>query len=127
MLALLATPAAQDQPRRFQSGVEITTVDVMVVDGDGRPVLNLQPGDFAVEVDGRRRRIVSAEWVPLTPKAPASPEAAPGARTAEAPRRVPAPEPYTSNLTPAGGRLIVLFIDRGNIRFEGMVASPWRD
>ena len=73
-LALIAAQAAhaQDQqPPRFQSGVEVVTVDVTVVDGDGRPILDLQPRDFVVEVDGLRRRVISAEWVALTPATPA--------------------------------------------------------
>ena len=70
-LALAAAPAvlAQDQqPPRFQSGVEVVTVDVTVVDGDGRSILGLGPGDFAVDVDGQRRRVVSAQWIALTPE-----------------------------------------------------------
>jgi hypothetical protein len=117
-LAAASLAQAQGQPPRFQSGVEVTTVDVTVVDGDGRPILNLQPADFVVEVDGRRRRVVSAEWVPLTPNEPPI-EAA---RISSDAPGVPTPEPYTSNETSTGGRLIVLFIDRLNIRFEGMVA-----
>ena len=119
-LALIAAQAlqAQDQqPPRFQSGVEVVTVDVTVVDGDGRPVRGLRPADFVVEVDGQPRRVVSAQWIALTPESPA---AIPGAsRSGTA---VPLPAPYSSNEQPTGGRLIVLFIDRFNIRFEGMVA-----
>ena len=118
-LALLAAQAlqAQDQqPPRFQSGVEVVTVDVTVVDGDGRPVRGLRPADFVVDVDGQRRRVVSAQWIALTPE---SGPALPGAsRSAD----VLLPAPYSSNDQPTGGRLIVLFIDRLNIRFEGMVA-----
>ena len=119
VLALVAAQAlhAQDQqPPRFQSGVEVVTVDVTAVDGDGRPVRGLRPADFLVDVDGQRRRVVSAQWIALTPEAPL---ALPGASRSAA---VPLPAPYSSNDQPTGGRLIVLFIDRLNIRFEGMVA-----
>lgn len=118
-LALAAAQAlqAQDQqPPRFQSGVEVVTVDVTVVDGDGRPVRGLRPADFVVDVDGERRRVVSAQWIALTPE---SAPVLPGASQSAA---VPLPAPYSSNDQPTGGRLIVLFIDRMNIRFEGMVA-----
>ena len=118
-LALAAAQAlqAQDQqPPRFQSGVEVVTVDVTVVDGDGRPVRGLRPADFVVDVDGERRRVVSAQWIALTPE---SAPALPGSSRSAA---VPLPAPYSSNDQPTGGRLIVLFIDRMNIRFEGMVA-----
>jgi len=55
---------AQDPPQ-FRSGVEVTSVDVTVVDGNGRPIADLEPGDFTVRVDGVPRRIVSAEWINL--------------------------------------------------------------
>jgi VWFA-related protein len=118
-LALVAAQAsyAQDQqPPRFQSGVEVVTVDVTVVDDDGRPIRDLRPRDFVVEVDGRRRRVISAEWVALTPATPAA------ARVQDAARVPAAPEPYSSNETPVPGRFIMLLVDRTNIRFEGMNA-----
>ena len=108
---------AQDQQPRFRSGVEVVTVDVTVVDGDGRPMRGLRPADFVVDVDGQRRRVVSAQWIQLTPE---DPLAAPGAKAAAIP--VPLAAPYSSNDRPTGGRLIVLFVDRFNIRFEGIVA-----
>jgi VWFA-related protein len=117
--ALIAaqTALAQDQqPQRFQSGVEVVTVDVTVVDGDGRPVLDLRPADFSVEVDGERRRVVSAEWIALTPTTPA----AAAVQTAAGAAAVP--EPYTSNESALPGRFIMLLVDRANIRFEGMNA-----
>src|SRR3974377_297029 len=55
------------QTPTFQSGVEITPVDVTVVDGSGRPVTDLTVADFIAKVDGGARRIVSAQWVPLVP------------------------------------------------------------
>ncbi len=118
-LALVAAQAsyAQDQqPPRFQSGVEVVTVDVTVVDDDGRPILDLRPRDFVVEVDGRRRRVITAEWIALTPATPAA------SGVQDAALVVAAPEPYWSNETPVPGRFIMLLVDRTNIRFEGMNA-----
>ena len=117
-LAVLVAHAQDQQTPRFQSGVEVVTVDVTVVDGDGRPVLGLRPADFVVDVDGQRRRVVSAEWIGLTPDRPYrdNPGAGPSAQ------EVALAAPYSSNDRPTGGRLIVLFVDRLNIRFEGMVA-----
>jgi len=114
MLAVLVAHAQDPQPR-FQSGVEVVTVDVTVVDGDGRPVRGLRPADFAVDVDGQRCRVVSAQWIALTPESPLPATSRSGAAVA-------LPAPYSSNEQPTGGRLIVLFVDRFNIRFEGMVA-----
>lgn len=114
LIAAQAALAQDQQPPRFQSGVEVVTVDVTVVDGDGRPILDLQPRDFVVDVDGVRRRVVSAEWIRLAPEASSSV----GRET----RPAAVPEPYSSNVAAAPGRFIMLLVDRANIRFEGMNA-----
>ena len=56
---------AQDQPPRFRSSVEVTSLDVTVVDGDGRPVEDLTADEFTVNIDSVPRPVLSAEWVPL--------------------------------------------------------------
>ena len=75
-------------------------VDVVVVDDDGRPVPDLTPADFSLEVDGKRRAIASAEFISL--------------------RRLvdpgPPPSYYSSNMASRGGRLIMLVIDQNNIK-----------
>lgn len=59
-LALAAGPAAQ-QPT-FRASVDLIAVDALVVDRDGAPVESLAPGDFVVTLDGRPRRVVSADF-----------------------------------------------------------------
>jgi VWFA-related protein len=98
---------AQDQPPRFRGGVDVTSVDVTVLDERGRPILGLEPDDFTVRVDGEPRRVVSTDWVPLT--AP------------EGPKPPPPPEGYTTNDGGSGGRLILFVVDQPNIRFGGFV------
>jgi VWFA-related protein len=98
------------QPPRFRATVEVTSVDVAVVDGQGKPLLNLEPTDFAVRVDGKNRRVVSAEWVPLA------------ASSADAKPPVRVPEGYTSNENSTGGRLIVIAVDEPHIRLGGAAA-----
>jgi VWFA-related protein len=112
-LALAAQASAQDQRPRFQSGVDITSVDVSVVDDDGRPVQGLTPADFTVRISGAARRVVTADWVPLTATADSS-----GAAAAIS-------ETFSSNLNAAPGRIILIAIDQQNIRFGGAV--PVRD
>jgi hypothetical protein len=66
------TVIAQTQPPqepRFQSSVEVTSLDISVVDDRGKPIEGLTPADFTVRVDGNPRRVVTAEWVPLAPPA----------------------------------------------------------
>ncbi len=71
---------AQHEPDapRFQSAVEVTSIDVTVVDDRGRPILDLKPGDFSVRIDNAPRRVVTAEWTPLMteigPPPPAPPD-----------------------------------------------------
>jgi VWFA-related protein len=103
------TAVAQQPPPtpRFQSSVEVTSIDVAVVDDRGKPVEGLAPADFNVRVDGNQRRVVTAEWVPLV-----TPEST-------APAAPPPPPGYTSNENSTGGRLIVIAVDEPNIRFGG--------
>jgi VWFA-related protein len=108
-LALAVAAAAQQAPV-FPSRVELIAVDVTVVDGKGRPIADLAPEDFAIEVGGRPRRVVSAEYL----KHAELPE--PGPPPAPAPSAAPA---FTSNLQAAPGRLIVLAPDIGNLSVGG--------
>src|SRR5687767_8913583 len=89
------------QPSRpiFKSSVDVVPVDVSVVDKTGRPVNDLASGDFVLTVDGRPRRIASAEFISLT-------------RYAE---DDVAPTFHASNASATGGRLIALVVDQGNI------------
>jgi VWFA-related protein len=57
------TAQQTDQAPTFRSGVELVTVDVGVVDRQGRPIRGLSPQDFVVNVGGQARRVVSAEFI----------------------------------------------------------------
>jgi VWFA-related protein len=99
--------SAQEQPPpRFQLSVDVTTLDVNVVDDRGKPITDLGPDDFNVRIDGNRRKVTTAEWVSLTGKADAPGAPAP-------------PDGYSTNDSASGGRLIVLAVDEPNIRFGG--------
>lgn len=104
-----AQPPPAQEPPRFRSSVDVTSLDVSVVDDRGRPVSGLTPEEFTVRIDGSARRIVSAEWVSLVADASAPPPPAP-------------PDGYTTNESSTGGRLIVIAIDEPNIRFGGALA-----
>src|SRR5688572_28633610 len=96
-------PAAQEQPpprTTFRSAVDLVPVDVSVVDRNGRPVSDLGPGDFTLTVDGKPRRIASAQFI------------AAERTTQEAP---PKPMEYTSNADATAGRLIMIVVDANNI------------
>ena len=115
----LAAQAAQGTQSRqqpvFQSGVELIAVDVAIVDKQGNPITGLRPDQFEVTIDGKPRRVVSAEFIEFTPAAP------PAGTTPVASRAiVPA---YSSNEqvapTAPQGRLIFLAIDQGSFRNFG--------
>jgi len=108
VLAAVGVPAQSPQPPRFQTSVEVTSVDVAVVDDRGKPITDLTPADFVVRVDGNPRRVVTAEWVSMV--TPETPAAAPP---------TPLPEGFSSNESSTGGRLIVIAVDEPNIRFGG--------
>jgi VWFA-related protein len=97
----------QEQPI-FRSGVDLVTVDVTVVDGSGKPVEGIGPERFDVRVDGSRRKVVWAEFVPFRRSAPPSPQTA---------------AHFTSNEELNPGRLILIAVDQMHIRrVEGRAA-----
>jgi VWFA-related protein len=99
-LALGAVAAQEPQPpQTFRSAVDVVSVDVSVIGEGGKPVTGLDAGDFVVTVDGRPRRVASAQFVPAVREAKPSP-ASPGS--------------YSTNAA-SGGRLILLLIDQGSI------------
>ena len=100
LLSLSVGAAAQDQTR-FQSDIEVTSIDVTAVDRNGRAVSDLTAADFSVRIDGTSRRVVTAEWIPK-----------PGTTSG------------ADNLAQTSGhgeRLILLVVDPPNIRFGGAI------
>lgn len=81
-LAMVLLFAQQQAPPTFKSGVALVTVDVSVLDRDGRPVEGLGAGDFEVKLDGRVYPVKVASFVQIaTRRAPTvgSPAASGGA------------------------------------------------
>jgi len=56
-------PAQEQAPGRIRVSVDVVAVDVQVIDRSGRPVPSLGPEKFTVTINGRRRRVVSAEQI----------------------------------------------------------------
>jgi len=63
---------ARQDPQRpvFRAEVNLLRVDVQVVADDGQPIPNLELADFKVAIDGKPRRIVSAELVEYSQRSP---------------------------------------------------------
>ena len=57
------TDATQKPAATFRSGLDVIAVDVQVIDRNGVPVPGLGPDKFTVTINGRRRRVLSAELI----------------------------------------------------------------
>jgi VWFA-related protein len=55
--------AQQQMPPTFRTGVELVTIEVTVVDRDGKLIRDLTSSNFALSVGGRRRPIVWTEFM----------------------------------------------------------------
>jgi len=105
-----AVGGAQDaQPPKFTTSVDLTSVDVSVVDDKGKPIASLTPDDFAVRIDGSARKVISAEWISLIKPASDAPV-------------VDIPDGFSTNENSTAGRLIVIAVDEPNIRFGAAMA-----
>ncbi len=108
VIALVWVLPAQQQPAPvFRARVDLVTVDVAVVDNDGRPVNRLVPADFTVVAGNRPRKIVAADFVSVEPNR---------SRSTATVASVPAP---SSNSTPATGRSFLFVVDVEHIAAGG--------
>src|SRR5215831_16738654 len=55
--------AGPQKPPTFRSGLDVIAFDVHVIDRNGEPVPGLGPDKFDVTINGRRRRVLSAELI----------------------------------------------------------------
>ena len=85
----------------FKGGVEAVTIDVGVVDPQGRPVADLGSGDFTVAVAGRPRRVVSATYLGTTSDGVAT--------------EALVPPVSTNDDVPAVGRMVVFVVDQATL------------
>jgi VWFA-related protein len=91
----------------FRASVTQLRVDVQVVGNNGDPNPTLRLEDFEVQIDGRPRRVVSAELVQYTP--PAS-----GARAAAVAIRTPGAVPEDS-------RMYIIAVDQASMAAGGVM------
>jgi VWFA-related protein len=102
--AVVSSQAPGQPPPSFRAGVEVVSLDVSVLDRQGRPVADLAPRDFIVTVAGRQRRVVSASFVDV---------AARGGAAAATPS---SDLPISSNDVTALGRLFVFVVDQSTLQ-----------
>ncbi|HVQ40823.1 MAG TPA: VWA domain-containing protein [Vicinamibacterales bacterium] len=63
LVALFAMAAVPGQQRTFRSGTDVVLIDVEVLTRDGLPIEGLKSDQFEVFIDGRRRTILSSEFL----------------------------------------------------------------
>ena len=102
VLAQQAPPSPQNPQNQptFRTTLDVVAVDVSVIDREGRPVGDLRLDEFALKIDGKARKVRSAEFISLR-----------GLSDAD-----PAPASFSSNAGQAPGRLIMIVVDQANIR-----------
>lgn len=103
MAAFAAVHSQQSQAPTFKSGVELVSVDVQVVDRRGQPITGLEPEQFEVTIDGKRRQVVSAQLIESATGTPHASNPPPSDGS-------PSPKPI------GAGNLYVLAIDQGSFR-----------
>ena len=101
--------APAEQPT-FRTGVDVITVDVGAVDSRGQPVTDLHAPEFTVKIDGQARRVITADLV----KYNYTPDN--GVTRRPAPKQQDFETLYTTNITQAEGRMIMIAVDQMNIR-----------
>jgi VWFA-related protein len=92
---------------QFEARAELVLVDVTVTDRDSRPVTDLSPSDFDLEVNGQARPITNVQYVSTLSEVPAA--------------SMPVDAP-SSNDAPTTGRLMLFVIDDAHIRIGGAQA-----
>src|ERR671916_662205 len=81
-LSSAQSSAPQSQQPVFRTGVDLLTLDATVVDRDGRQITALKPAEFIIEIDGKPRPVISAEYVKLVDDTPIPTGARPAAPVA---------------------------------------------
>ena len=88
-VASAAVLAGQAGPRpAVKSGIELIAVDVEVVAGNGDPIAGLAPADFDVRIDGKPRRVASADFVRYDTVTATASDIRPGEDAPAPPRRL---------------------------------------
>jgi VWFA-related protein len=94
---LTAVLAGQDPQQPLKSGVELVMVDAQVVDKKGDPIAGLTAQNFQVSIGGKRRTVVSAEFLDANTGLPR------GTTDGSTPRSMP-------------GNIYILAVDQGSFR-----------
>jgi VWFA-related protein len=110
-----APPSTQATQPVFKASTDVIVIDVGVTSDKGDVVSGLAQADFTLEVDGKPRRIVSAQFLSESESTTSTIPGRAAPRTSGA-------ESFTSNETVSGGRLVLFVFD-----LEGIPPGGGRD
>ena len=111
LLALAAVLASGFQQQTFNTAVDLVTVDVTVVDKDGKPIADLKAEDFEVWISQRPRKVVTIDRRIYGATAPASPT-------------TPIPVADRAPMTaPSARRMFILAIDEHSLQVGSAMAA----
>lgn len=108
---------AQESQPVFRAGIDLIPVDVQIVGKDGKPVIGLDAAQFDVTVGGKKRRVVSADFVDYRAQVAAAP--------ASTSSSVTPPAAENPTIQPGAPRIFVLAIDATTLD-AGVTASVLR-
>ena len=97
----LAAKRQQQPVAAFRAAVDLITLEATVLDRDGVPARDLQPGDFTVMVGGRSRKVVFADFH--------------GDRTESVTDAVAADRARRAGAAGGEGRIVAFVIDRDSL------------
>jgi len=104
------------EPPRFRVAVDVVSIDAVITDRHGAVVRDLTASDFEVFQDGKRQKVISAQFVPV-----AAPGTSITARSPQAPAGSDTPPAPATPVTRAQvQRTIVVVVDDLGLSFEAM-------
>lgn len=103
---VLSSQQAQPAPT-FKTRVDLLTLQASVLDKKGQPVKDLQESDFSVTVEGKARKVLFARYR-------GAGDPAGGGANVTGPAAAAAS--HASNTATAGGRLVMLVVDRESMK-----------
>jgi len=109
------SPPPPQQPV-FKAATDVIVIDVAVTNDTGNVVSGLTPADFKLEVDGKPRRVVSAQFLDQSESTKVT------TGVSGAPATQGGAESFSSNDTVSGGRLVLFVFD-----LEGIPPGGGRD
>ncbi len=115
------TPSAPTPPQQtaqpvFKAATDVIVIDVAVTNDTGDAVSGLTPADFKLEVDGKPRRVVSAQFLDQSESTKTT------TGVSSSPATKGGAESFSSNDAVSGGRLVLFVFD-----LEGIPSSGGRD